>query len=391
VSAEGSIEHRLLWQSIAADRGHWLLGGPPIVLSNDTRRAPPISVSTTCSDEELMGLYRGGDQAAFRRLYDRYRGPLIRFVSRMALDPSDVEEIVQETWMAVIRGRERYISNARFVTYLFSIARRRSMDRWRRRGRQPEVDGPDKKALSFDNMDSHPVTGTTGWTRYEIVLDAPPDSVDIAFGFFLKGSGKVWGDGFKLEKVDATVPVTFAGPPLPRAPVNLDFEGTLSTQTTDRTLEYAQGPGPYVFDCDAPWGKTKDLNIRAPGDKLRITGSIRFLYTGLRPTEWVPAASVALIQPDQQSSARLVALVRNNITNIWLALGLSRYRIVQLESNGAVIPFGLTLDQSGKATASIGGSTSPASFQIASSIDHVTLSCSTTHVRFTNVTIVALK
>jgi len=87
------------------------------------------------------------------------------------------------------------------------------------------VDGPDRKIESFDNMDSRPVTGTTGWTRYEIVLDVPSDSVDIAFGFFLAQDGTVWGDDFKLEKVEPTVPVTSAGPPdRPKSPLNADFE-----------------------------------------------------------------------------------------------------------------------------------------------------------------------
>jgi hypothetical protein len=91
------------------------------------------------------------------------------------------------------------------------------------------VDGPARKVASFDNMDPRPVTGTTGWTHYEIVLDVPADSIDIAFGFLLTQSGKVWGDNFKLEKVGSTVPVTtsagaFAG--MPKDPVNVDFEGT---------------------------------------------------------------------------------------------------------------------------------------------------------------------
>ena len=90
------------------------------------------------------------------------------------------------------------------------------------------VDGPDKKILAFDNMDSRPVRGTTSWSRYEIVLDVPPDSIDIAFGFFLiQGSGRVWGDSFKFEKVDSTVPVTAptpAAPVLSKEPINTDFE-----------------------------------------------------------------------------------------------------------------------------------------------------------------------
>jgi len=86
------------------------------------------------------------------------------------------------------------------------------------------IDGPLHKVLGFDNMGSRPVTGTTGWTQYDIVLDVPAESVAIAFGFFLNGGGKVWADGFRLEKVEATVPMTPTEPVLPRSPRNLDFE-----------------------------------------------------------------------------------------------------------------------------------------------------------------------
>lgn len=86
------------------------------------------------------------------------------------------------------------------------------------------VDGPEKAILAFDNMDSRSVSGTTDWKRYEIVLDVPEASVDIAFGFFLAGGGKAWADNFKLEKVDATVPTTSRTPGKPRAPANPDFE-----------------------------------------------------------------------------------------------------------------------------------------------------------------------
>jgi len=91
------------------------------------------------------------------------------------------------------------------------------------------VDGPDRKVVSFDNMDARPITGTTGWKRYEIVLDVPSESVDIAFGFLLTQGGKVWGDNFRLEKVTAEVPVTSpatAATVLPKQPVNIDFENT---------------------------------------------------------------------------------------------------------------------------------------------------------------------
>jgi len=70
------------------------------------------------------------------------------------------------------------------------------------------VDGEDRTVLGFDNMSSRPVSGTTDWTAYDIVLDVPADSAAISFGFFLNGSGAVWAEDFQLVKVDDSVPVT---------------------------------------------------------------------------------------------------------------------------------------------------------------------------------------
>lgn len=117
----------------------------------------PLDSDTEPDDsaEALMLHYRGGDENAFRQLYQQYRAALLRFIHRVGPDPTEVEEIAQETWMAVVKGRERYLPNARFVTYLFSIARRRTMDRWRRRGRLPEH--LDLEAKELDTQPAPPV------------------------------------------------------------------------------------------------------------------------------------------------------------------------------------------------------------------------------------------
>jgi hypothetical protein len=66
-----------------------------------------------------------------------------------------------------------------------------------------------KPALSFYNMDDRPIRGTTGWTRYEVVLDVPDGAVNVAWGFTLAGGeGTVWADGFTLEEVGRDVPVS---------------------------------------------------------------------------------------------------------------------------------------------------------------------------------------
>ena len=82
------------------------------------------------------------------------------------------------------------------------------------------VDGATRsQVLAFDNMNSRPIVGTTGWKRYEVVLDVPADAVAVAYGFFLAGSGKVSADEFRLETVGTDVPVTDTF-----RPRNLSFE-----------------------------------------------------------------------------------------------------------------------------------------------------------------------
>lgn len=62
--------------------------------------------AASLADEELALRFRRGDHHAFDLLYARYRAPLLRFVTRTMPDPSDAEEVVQEIWLAVIRGQE---------------------------------------------------------------------------------------------------------------------------------------------------------------------------------------------------------------------------------------------------------------------------------------------
>lgn len=88
-------------------------------------------------DAALMRRYRQGDSTAFRRLYERHRLPLHRYLLRLAGDPTAAEEVFQEVWIAVIRGRERYAERESFGSYLYSIAHRRCSDYWRRRYREP--------------------------------------------------------------------------------------------------------------------------------------------------------------------------------------------------------------------------------------------------------------
>lgn len=85
-------------------------------------------------DEELMLAYRDGDAGAFEALYRRHRGALYRFVLRAVKHRPAAEELFQDIWMRVIEARERYAPQARFTTWLYTIAHNLLVDHWRRKG-----------------------------------------------------------------------------------------------------------------------------------------------------------------------------------------------------------------------------------------------------------------
>jgi RNA polymerase sigma factor (sigma-70 family) len=86
------------------------------------------------SDEDLMLSYREGDASAFDRLYARHKGPLYRFMLRSIKDRAVAEELYQEVWMRAIEARARYQPQAKFSTWLYTIAHNRMVDHWRKRG-----------------------------------------------------------------------------------------------------------------------------------------------------------------------------------------------------------------------------------------------------------------
>jgi RNA polymerase sigma-70 factor (ECF subfamily) len=91
---------------------------------------------TQDSDEDCMLRYADGELAAFQALYERHRGGLYRYFLRQS--PQDVaEELFQDVWTRVIQARRRYRPDATFRTWLYTLARNRLIDYWRRQGRDP--------------------------------------------------------------------------------------------------------------------------------------------------------------------------------------------------------------------------------------------------------------
>jgi RNA polymerase sigma-70 factor (ECF subfamily) len=93
-------------------------------------RGPAIASGAVASDEELMARLQAGDERALAQLMQRYQGPLYGFLSRRVGSAAD--DVFQETWIRIVRARERFDTERRFAAWLYQIANNLCRDRYRR-------------------------------------------------------------------------------------------------------------------------------------------------------------------------------------------------------------------------------------------------------------------
>lgn len=89
-------------------------------------------------DLELLERWRAGDLGAGDELYRRHFRDVYRFLSSKVGRP-DLDDLVQETFLACTKSRDTFRQQCSFRTYLFAIARNRLNRYWSRRAkRTPE-------------------------------------------------------------------------------------------------------------------------------------------------------------------------------------------------------------------------------------------------------------
>lgn len=86
-------------------------------------------------ESQLVDALRRRDEAAFVQLVQRYQGALLRLALVYAGSRAVAEEIVQDAWLGVIQGIERFEGRSSFRTWLFHILVNRARTRAEREGR----------------------------------------------------------------------------------------------------------------------------------------------------------------------------------------------------------------------------------------------------------------
>jgi RNA polymerase sigma-70 factor (ECF subfamily) len=94
------------------------------------------------SDAALVEALRAGDEAAFAALVSKYHPRLLRFAESMVPSRAVAEEVVQDTWLGVVRGIDRFEGRSSVKTWLFHILANRAKTAGAREGRSVPVGDP---------------------------------------------------------------------------------------------------------------------------------------------------------------------------------------------------------------------------------------------------------
>lgn len=129
---------------------------------------PARGAPTLMTDADLLRRALDGDREAFASLYDRHARPVYGYVLRLLGDRTAAEDAVQETFLALFRGRS-FDATRSFTAWMLTLARHAAIDALRRR--RPEV------AIDREVMETEPAPSTDAATAefVEAALRRLPD------------------------------------------------------------------------------------------------------------------------------------------------------------------------------------------------------------------------
>src|SRR3954467_2983390 len=111
----------------------------------------------TAEQAELLGLLRAGDRNAFAELVDGWSPALLRVALLYVSTRASAEEVVQDTWLAVIGQLDRFEGRSSLKTWIFRILENLARTRGRREARSvpwstafPEPREPEEGRATVD-------------------------------------------------------------------------------------------------------------------------------------------------------------------------------------------------------------------------------------------------
>ena len=125
------------------------------------------------SDEELVGLYIGGECDAFDVLLNRYKSKIYSYIFFIVKDRILTEDIFQDTFMkAIVTLKQgRYIENGKFPAWIVRIAHNLIIDHFRQEKNENTVSNDQQEVDLLNNINYCDQTIEDGLIKNQICSD----------------------------------------------------------------------------------------------------------------------------------------------------------------------------------------------------------------------------
>ncbi|MCD6014014.1 MAG: polymerase, sigma-24 subunit, subfamily [Solirubrobacterales bacterium] len=132
-------------------------------------------------DAELIAAIRRGDEAAFAGLVDELTAPLTRLALAHVPSRAVADEVVQDTWVGVIRGIDRFEGRSSLRTWIFQILLNNARSRGQREKRtlpfsslrRHDPEGRNEPAVDADRFQGRRGEYPGHWARPPVEWDSP--------------------------------------------------------------------------------------------------------------------------------------------------------------------------------------------------------------------------
>ena len=132
---------------------------------------PPIT--DACADDVLVSAARAGDRSAFGLLYDRY-ARMVHGILLCRVPPRDVDDLVQEVFLLVLRQLHSLRDISRFGAWLSAVTRNRANDYYRKASPVDRATHPGAEEQAESRTNDHTLAQQAAMTL--AVLRTLPDT-----------------------------------------------------------------------------------------------------------------------------------------------------------------------------------------------------------------------
>jgi RNA polymerase sigma-70 factor, ECF subfamily len=115
-------------------------------------------------DDALVAALRARDESVFREVVSSYHGAMMRVASFHVSSRAVAEEVVQETWLAVVKGLHRFQGRSSFKTWVFSILANQARTRGAR----------EHRIVPFASFEANENTPGVPGERFQVPTDRWP-------------------------------------------------------------------------------------------------------------------------------------------------------------------------------------------------------------------------